>query len=336
MRALVFDRELKFFSVHPLPPRKTGEALIKVLLAGICRTDLEILSGYKDFQGVLGHEFVGVVEDASDPSLVGKKVAGEINVGCGKCPMCCKGIKEHCTERRAIGISGKDGCFADYLTLPEGNLHCIPEDMGSDRAIFTEPLAAVFNILGSISVKPTDSVAVVGDGRLGNLTAQVMKMIGADVVVLGHHRKKLSILEWMGIDTCLFLGIEKKEVLVKNSRGAEIILGNAKYDVVVECSGSRSGLEVAQLLVAPRGFLVLKSTLADEALLDLNFAVVNEIRVIGSRCGPFEPAIRAIRRGLVEVRPLISARFPLEDWQAAFEMARKPDTLKIIFEINSA
>jgi alcohol dehydrogenase len=336
MRALVYDGELSFFSMHPLPPRKTGEALIKVLLAGICRTDMEILNGYRDFKGVLGHEFVGLVEDSSNASLIGKKVVGEINIGCGTCPMCRKGIKEHCTERKAMGISGKDGCFADYLTLPEDNIHVIPEEMGADRAIFTEPLAAVFNILDSIRIKPTDNVAIIGDGRLGLLTAQAMKMVGADVVVLGHHKKKLSILEWMGIDTCLLLGVDRKEVLVRNSRGAETVLENARYDVLVECSGSRSGLEVAQLLVAPRGHLVLKSTLADEARLDLNFAVVNEIRIIGSRCGPFEPALRAIKRGLIEVRPLISARFPLEEWQSAFEMVKKPDTLKIIFEINSA
>ncbi|MDQ7822181.1 MAG: alcohol dehydrogenase catalytic domain-containing protein [Candidatus Eremiobacteraeota bacterium] len=334
MRALYFDRQLSLLPVYPLPPRKNGEALIKVQLAGICRTDEEILMGYRDFKGVLGHEFVGIVQDATNHSLIGKRVVGEINIGCGECPQCRKGIKEHCTSRSVIGIQGKDGCFADYVTLPEENLHVLPDEIGNDRAIFIEPLAAAFNIVTSIWVKPTDRVAIIGDGKLGILVSQVMRMNGAEVILLGKHKKKLSILEWMGISAFFFEGFDSSGVKIKSLKGAESHLERESFDVIVECSGSPGGFHVANTLIAPRGCLVLKSTIADKMDCDLTGIVVRELRVIGSRCGPFVPAIRALASGLIEVRPLLMARFPLEDWEEAFEMVRHPDSLKVAFEVN--
>jgi len=334
MRALLFNGELKFVSLHSLPPRKTGEALIKVLMAGICRTDLEIIAGYQDFRGVPGHEFVGIVQDAVTQNLIGKRVVGDINIGCRACEFCRQGLKEHCVDRKAIGIHGKDGCFADYVTLPEENLHILPDNMSTDRALFVEPLAAVYNIMLAVPVKPTDTILIIGDGKLGILSAQVLKLLGTDVTVVGKHRKKLSVLEWMGIETRLFVRADDFSIVFSSARGREEILTGRKYDIVVDASGSRGGLEMACRLVKPRGHLVLKSTIHGGVQCDLTFAVLNEVRIIGYRCGPFQPAIRAIHRELVEVRPLMSGRFPLEEWQAAFELARSSDALKVMLEIN--
>jgi threonine dehydrogenase-like Zn-dependent dehydrogenase len=303
-------------------------------MAGICRTDLEIVAGYQDFRGVPGHEFVGLVQDAVDQSLIGKRVVGEINIGCRTCEFCRQGIKEHCLKRKAIGIHGKDGCFADYVTLPEENLHILPDNMSTDRALFVEPLAAAYNILQAVPVRPTDSILIIGDGKLGILSAQVLKLSGTDVTVVGKHRKKLSLLEWMGIETRLLIRVDESSIVFSTTRGQEESITERKYDIVVEASGSRGGLDMACRLVKPRGHLVLKSTIHGGVQCDLTFAVINEVRIIGSRCGPFQPAIRAIHRELVEVRPLMSGRFPLEEWQAAFELARSPDALKVMLEIN--
>jgi threonine dehydrogenase-like Zn-dependent dehydrogenase len=334
MRALCFDKELKLMPVFPMPPKKTGEALVKVLLAGICGTDIEVINGYRNFHGILGHEFVGIVQDANDQKLIGKRVVSEINIGCGECPLCRKGIKEHCKKRKVIGIEGHDGCFADYIAVPEANLHIIPDDIGNDKALFIEPLAAAFSIVNGTWIKPTDRVAVIGDGTIGILSAQVIKITGADVCVIGKHKKKLSILEWMGIDTFTFLGQDEKGVHVRSSNGAEKCMPSHHFDVVVECSGSPRGIDMARFLVVPRGTIVIKTTVKDGVSLDLTFAVIHEVHVVGSRCGPFQPAIRALRKGLVEVRPLITGRFPFEDWQGAMQMIKKPDSLKVVFEIN--
>lgn len=336
MRALFFDKELKYLSVFPLQPRRKGDASVKVLLAGICSTDLEIVDGYKDFKGVLGHEFVGVVHDATSNELVGKRVVGEINVGCGQCASCRRGKKNHCENRKAIGIQGRDGCFADYINIPEENLHVLPDDMVIDRAVFVEPLAAAMNVIMNVWIKPNERVVVIGDGKLGILTAQVVKMTGADVDLIGKHKKKLSIVDWLGIENYQFAGVEKDSVIVKNEGGKEEKLKKSKYDIVIECSGSSSGLEVARRLIMPGGRIVLKSTVKEEAMIDMTYTVVNELQIVGSRCGPFEPAIRAIRKGFVEVRPLITSRFPLEDWKSAFETAKKPESLKVILAISES
>jgi alcohol dehydrogenase len=334
MRALIFDSELKYASLHSLPPRKSGEALIKVLLAGICRTDMEIIQGYQNFKGILGHEFVGVVQDAAHKNLIGKRVVGEINIGCHECIPCKRGMKEHCVRRKVIGIHGKDGCFADYVALPEDNLHVLPDEITNEKAIFVEPLAAAYNVLLGVPIKPTDSVLIIGDGKLGVLISQVIKLTGADLYCLGKHRKKLSIMEWMGIETRLLCRVDDSSIIAANNQGVEEDISTRKFDVVIEACGSSGGLDMARRLVMPKGSLVLKSTLHGGALIDLTFAVLNEVKIVGSRCGPFEPAIRAIRRQLVEVRPLLSGRFPLEEWKNAFEQARNPDAYKVIFEIN--
>jgi len=334
MRALYFDRELKLMPVFPMPPKKTGEALIKVLLAGICGTDIEVINGYRNFHGILGHEFVGIVQDANDQKLIGKRVASEINIGCGECSLCRRGIKEHCKKRNVLGIEGHDGCFADYVAVPEENLHVIPDDLGNEKAIFIEPLAAAFSIVNGTWIKPTDKVLVIGDGTIGILASQVIKITGADVCVIGKHKKKLSILEWMGIDTYAYLGLDDRGVHVKNNRGVEECMPGHLFDVVVECSGSPRGIDMARALVVPRGTIVMKSTVKEGVSLDLTFAVIHEVHVTGSRCGPFEPAIRALRKGLVEVRPLITGRFSIEDWQNALQVIKKPESLKVVFEIN--
>ncbi len=334
MRALYFDRELKLLPVFPMPPKKTGEALIKVLLAGICGTDIEVINGYRNFQGILGHEFVGIVQDANDQRLIGKRVVSEINIGCGECSLCRRGIKEHCKKRKVLGIEGHDGCFADYIAVPEANLHIIPDEIGNDKALFIEPLAAAFSIVTGTWIKPTDRVVVIGDGTIGILASQVIKMTGADICVIGKHKKKLSILEWMGIETYVFLGAGEKGIHVRNNKGLEECFSGQPFDVVVECSGSPHGIDMARTLVAPRGTIVMKSTVKEGVSLDLTFAVIHEVHVAGSRCGPFEPAIRALCKGLVEVRPLITGRFSFDDWKSALQTVKKPESLKVVFEIN--
>lgn len=336
MRALLFDGELRYEPVYSLKPRRKGDASVKVLLAGICTTDLEIMRGYRDFKGILGHEFVGIVHDANNARLVGKRVVGEINVGCGECRLCRRGMRNHCENREVIGISGRDGSFADFLNIPEENLHVLPDDMVAERAVFVEPLAAAINVIMEVRIKPDNSVVVIGDGKLGILAAQVVRMTGADLKLVGKHQKKLSIAEWMGIESFVLVGNEGGDVIVRDGNGREAKLIRHGYDVVIECSGSPSGLEMAKQLIMPGGRIVLKTTMKGETFIDMNHVVVNELHIIGSRCGPFQPAIRAIRKGLIEVRPLITSQFPIADWKLAFEAAQKPESLKVIMEFGGS
>lgn len=318
MLAIVLDRGLRLARDYPEPVPSQGEALIQVNLTGVCATDLEVTSGYRQFRGVLGHEFVGTVvavcesdATAKDEKWIGRQVVGEINIPCGGCTNCRRGLRSHCTSRAAIGISGHDGAFAQCIALPLENLHPVPDDVPDEAAVFTEPLAAALQTLTLVHVRPQDRLAVVGDGKLGLLSAQVLATTGAEVSVVGRHPGKLALAARWGLAT------GRPEGLV---------------DVVVECSGNPSGLETALDLVRPRGTIVLKSTYHEQAVVDLTRVVVDEIRLLGSRCGPFGPALKLLQSGHVDVTSLIDARYPLIDGLAALQHAGQRGVLKVLIE----
>lgn len=319
MKAVVFDDQLeghgqlrlavRYADPHPLP----GEVRIRTTLTGICNTDLEIVQGYAAFHGVLGHEFVGVVDQADDPELVGQRVVGEINAPCGMCETCRAGRVTHCPNRTALGIRGRDGALAEYCCLPARNLHPVPVGMPDEAAVFTEPVAAACQIMAQVHVRPSDRVVVLGDGKLGLLVAQVLALTGCHLVAVGRHRDKLAILARRGIQTQV------------REQG---IAGNA--DVVVDCTGRVEGFQAARALVRPGGTLILKSTYYGHVEADLSSLVVDEIQVVGSRCGPFPAALRLLAKGWVDVAPLIEAEYPLDEALKAFEHAGRRGTLKIL------
>jgi alcohol dehydrogenase len=315
MRALVLTTTGPGVTDHPRPPPVPGEALLRPLLAGICATDLELCRGYMGFTGVLGHEFVAVVEEASDPGLVGRRVVGEINCPCGACATCLAGRPTHCPQRTVLGIQGRDGAFAEWVRLPEAKLHLVPDGVTDEQAVFVEPLAAAARILEQVQLRPTDRVVVLGAGRLGQLVARVLALTGARVQALDRQPARLALLPH---------GIER----VVATDAASL----AGADLVVECSGHRDGLALASSLVRPRGTLVLKTTVADPAAPPVVPWVIDEITVVGSRCGPFGPALRLLAAGLVDPRPLISASMSLDDGVAALELAARPDTLKVLLQ----
>ncbi len=332
MRALVYhNNTLTLEKNYPQPSLEPGEALIRVLQVGICNTDLEITRGYLAFQGVLGHEFVGIVETlhegpgASTPkSLIGKRVVGEINAACRRsdCFYCSHSMPTHCPHRTTLGIVNRDGAFADYLTLPIENLHLVPDNVSDEEAVFVEPLAANFEITEQVHLKPTDSVAILGDGKMGQLAAQVLTLSGSEVLMVGKHEEKLALAAKHGVHTRLL--DDPHSFTLENRR---------RVDIVVECSGSAQGLALALRLVRPRGTIILKSTVADKSTLDLAPIVIDEIRVQGSRCGPFAPALRALSQHRIDVQPLISARFSLDEGLAAFEHAAQPGVLKVLVKV---
>lgn len=334
MRALVFHNNVLTLEKSYRRPDlqlQAGEALIKVLQAGICNTDLEIVRGYMAFQGVLGHEFVGIVEavhggaGASLPMyLIGKRVVGEINAAChcSDCFYCQHAMPTHCPKRTTLGIVNRDGAFAEYLTLPVANLHVVPDNVSDEEAVFVEPLAASFEILEQVHVKPTESVVVLGDGKMGQLAAQVLSLGGCEVMMVGKHEEKLALAEKRGVRT--YVLADAQRFVLENGR---------RVDVVVECSGSAQGLELALRLVRPRGTIVLKSTVAGMSTLHLAPIVIDEIRVQGSRCGPFVPALRALSQRSVDVLPLISARYSLDEGLAAFKHAGEAGVLKVLMRV---
>ena len=312
MKAVVFDGQLRLEADRPEPAPPPGEARIRTILAGICNTDLEVVQGYAGFRGVLGHEFVGVVDWAEDRSWIGQRVVGEINIGCGVCEVCQSGQPEHCANRAALGIRGRDGVLAELFCLPVANLHPVPVDVPDRAAVFAEPLAAACELLEQIHVRPTDRVVVVGDGKLGLLAAQVLALTGCGLTLVGRHEEKLAIVARRGIETRL-----SDEGL----QGA---------DIVVECTGQPAGFQAAQRLVRPRGTLALKSTYHGLVEADLSQLVVDEVRVVGSRCGPFSAALRLLAHGLVDVTLLIHSEMRLEDALAAFELAAQRGVLKVL------
>ena len=313
MNAVVWDGTLGYREDCPSPRAAAGEALVRVRLAGICNTDLEITRGYMAFRGVPGHEFVGNVVECGQPDLVGRRVVGEINCPCGDCAYCRRGLGHHCPERTVLGIAGRDGAFAEYLTLPVANLWPVPEGLPDEQAVFVEPLAACYEILEQVHVRPGQAVVVLGDGKLGLLAAQVLAQAGGDVLAVGHHEEKLAILARRGIRTRLAAALPARMA-----------------DVVVECTGAAEGLALAAQVVRPRGTIVLKSTVAVPGVVPLAPLVVDEITVVGSRCGPFGPALGALAAGKVDVVSLIAAEYPLAAAAEAFAHAARRGTLKVL------
>ncbi len=298
----------------PPPTPTKEEALIRLLLAGICRTDIEMLRGYHPFSGVPGHEFVGEVMHApGDSSWEGKRVVGEINISCGECPACRRGRPNHCEIRTVLGIVDRDGVFAESFTIPLSSLHEVPMSVPDEAAVFTEPLAAACQILEQVRVRPTDVVLVIGAGKLGQLVARTLQRTGCALQVAANHQRQKQILADCGI-----AAMEPTQV----SRGYA--------DLVVEASGTPAGLDLARQAVRPQGTIVLKSTYPGAKELDLSSWVVDEISLVGSRCGPFIPALRLLEKSLVDPIPLIEARYPLNKGDRAFEHANKPGALKVL------
>ena len=299
-----------------LPVRGKGEALVRVRMAGICNTDLEIARGYLGFFGTLGHEFVGEVVDADTASWVGARVAGEINLSCGRCEYCTRGLGRHCPTRTVLGIAGKAGCFAEYVTLPERNLHRISERIPDPLACFVEPVAACHEVLEQVRIASRDRVLVLGDGKLGQLLAMVLADRGFVPMLAGRHEAKLARARARGIATAEPAALERKA-----------------FDIVIEATGSPSGMQRAIELVRPRGTLVLKSTYHGQLSLDAAPLVIDEITLVGSRCGPFQPAIASLASGELPAESLIDAVFPLAEASAAFEFAAVKNTLKVLFRM---
>ena len=321
MKAVVFDKVLKFDNNYPKPVPQKGEALIRVKLAGICNTDYEITKGYMGYVGILGHEFVGVVEDVNsdDKSLIGKRVVAEISWGCDDpdCEWCAKKNYRHCPNRHTIGIWKKDGCMAEYITLPVNILFEVPDNVSDEQSVFVEPLAAACEIIEQLHIEPTSKVLVLGDGKLGLTTALALRAFNLDVLLVGKHQNKLDIANAQGVKTVLLQDfvIEKK------------------YDVVVEATGTASGFETSMSLTKPRGILVLKSTVASGKELNLAPIVIDEITVLGSRCGQFAPALRLLENNRFDFSPFISGIYPIEKSLEAFEANKAKDSLKILIKI---
>lgn len=318
MRALSFDARLTYQPRVPDPPQSLGDTLIRVRQAGICSTDLEIVRGYMGFKGVLGHEFVGEVVDSPDKQLVGKRVVGEINVVCGRCDLCLSGLSTHCRNRSVLGILNHDGAFADYVRLPAVNLHVLPDTVDDDQAVFVEPLAAAYQVLKQVKLDANKWVTVLGDGRLGLLVAQALRETGAPVRVIGKHPDKLALCEKWSI----------------RSRPLADIVPRHDQDVVVDCTGSAEGFELAMQMVRPRGTIVLKSTVAQGKPLNLAPLVIDEVNVVGSRCGPFREAIRALAEKRIDVASLIHRRMKLDQGVAAMELAGRPGVLKVLLSMD--
>lgn len=318
MRGLWLEaRSIRFRDDLPRPEPAEGEARVRVLAAGICNTDLELVGGYYPFTGVPGHEFVGRVEAAPGAEeWEGRRVVGEINAACGACPACRAGRRTHCERRTVLGIRGRDGAFAESLTLPVANLHEVPDGLPDDAAVFTEPLAAALEVREQVPIDAGDRVVVVGDGKLGNLVAQTLALTGCALTVIGRHPGKLALLAARGIATAR----------------ADEGVADGRADVVVECTGNAEGLERARRAVRPRGTIVLKSTYRGRSSLDVSRIVVDEITLVGSRCGPFAPALALLVEGRVEVRSLVHARFPLHEAVAAFAEASRPGVMKVLVE----
>jgi threonine dehydrogenase-like Zn-dependent dehydrogenase len=316
MKALWLENnQLRLREDVPLPA-KPGEARVKVRLAGVCGTDLEMVKGYYPFTGILGHEFVGEVVQSQadlDPSLVGRRVVGEINVTCGNCEQCRGGRPTHCENRTVLGILNRDGAFAEYLNLPLENLHLVPDSVSDEAAVFVEPLAAALEIQQQVQIKPTDRILLVGAGRLGQLIAQTLALTGADLRVVARHPLQQKLLAQRGIKSI-----------------AESDVQPWRYDVVVEATGSAAGFDLARKAIRPRGTFVLKSTYKGNITLNLSPVVVDEITIVGSRCGPFPPALRLLEKKEVDPTVLIAAEFGLSDGLRAFEEAEKRGMLKVV------
>lgn len=320
MKALVFDRELNYSECEPIPAPSEGEALIRILMAGICNTDIEITKGYKGFKGILGHEFVGIVTEINDKdqSLLGKRVVGDINCSCNNtnCEYCNKGLGRHCPNRTTLGIFKKNGCFAEFITLPITNLFEVPETISNQLATLTEPLAAAFELLEQIIITRNDEVLIVGDGKLGLLINHALSTTEAKITHVGKHANKLNLIASIRCQTFSIENMPEK-----------------KFDIVVEATGSMSGFQFSLEHTKPRGILALKSTIAADQKIDLAPVVVNEITIVGSRCGLFKPALDYLETG-VDLSGLITSIFPIERGIEAFETARSKGSLKVLITFD--
>ncbi len=316
MGALVFDGTLRFDSSVVHPSRANDQVLLRIRRAGICNTDLEIVKGYMGFKGILGHEFVGEVVESSNPHWLGKRVVGEINVACGHCDLCHRGIPSQCRNRTTVGIDRHPGAFADMLALTERNLHLIPDTVNDDAAVFIEPLAAALQTLENVQISPHQRIVLIGAGKLGLLIAQVLKLVGADLTVVARREKPARLLAKWGIRTAALNELPQKTA-----------------HIVVDATGNAEGFASALTLVEPRGIILLKSTYQGIPQIDMTRIVVDEIRVVGSRCGPFDAAIRLLDAGLIDTASMIEARYRLSDALTAFEHAARPGALKVILEV---
>lgn len=314
MKALRVDKKKLALREIDLPERGQ-EALVRVLLSGICNTDLEITRGYANFSGTIGHEFVGVVEDSPDGKLVGQRVVGEINAGCGDCELCRANDPRHCAKRTVLGILGRDGAHAEFLRLPLVNLLPVPDQVVDEHAVFAEPLAAAWGILERVPITKEMNVAVIGDGKLGLLCAQALALTGAPVVLIGKHTQKLRIAERRGIETTTVKNTSKRK---------------REFDVIVEASGSASAFSTAIDLLRPRGILVLKSTFHGATEINAATVVVDEISIIGSRCGRLAPALDLLKKGAIDVDSLINEEYSLREGVRAMERAATKGVLKVL------
>jgi len=326
MKAALFDNDLRYVNDYPRPEARPGWARIKVQLAGICKTDMEIMKGYLGFKGVLGHEFVGVVDCCDDPAWAGKRVVGEINAACGRCAWCAKGLGRHCPARTTLGIVNHDGCMAEYCVLPVENLRIVPEEISDERAVLTEPLSAACEIMEQLPIRGTERIVVLGDGRLGILCAWSLATVAPDVTIVGHHPEKLHLAQWRGIKT------------TSDAGGVE-----PGADIVVEATGSGQGIVTAMSLCRPRGTIVLKSTVAmgtpcgKVSPSDVNLApiVIHEQTLLGSRCGRFADGLKMMQDFPdMPLARLITCRYPLEKVEEAFIRARESDAIKVLLDVT--
>ena len=310
------NNQLQLRTNIPIPEPLPGEALVRVLRAGICNTDLELIKGYYPYTGIIGHEFVGIVEQGPK-QLINQRVVGEINAACGNCRFCRRGQPTHCENRTVLGIVNRNGAFAEYLSLPIENLHLVPENVSTAAATFTEPIAAALEIQQQIQISKDDRVLVVGDGKLGQLIAQTLALTGCELLVVGRHEDKLINLAGKGIKTGLADSVTDRY-----------------FDISVDCTGNPEGFNIARRALRPRGTLILKSTYAGNLSLDASSLVVDEITLIGSRCGPFVPALELLATGKVDVQYLIDSSYPLSQGLEAFEKAKTKGVLKVLLEMR--
>lgn len=315
MRGLLLtERGLEYREDLPDPTPLPGEVLVRVTRAGLCETDLQLVRGYMGYRGILGHEFVGIAQSGR---YAGRRVVGEINCACDRCELCRQGLRTHCPYRTVLGILGHDGAFAEYVAVPSANLHLVDDSLPDDEAVFVEPLAAAFQIPAQLPISRQQRVVVLGDGRLGNLCAQVLARSCDQVLVVGKHEQKLQRLQKLGIATCLLADADELR----------------SADLVVDCTGSATGLQTALRLVRPRGTIVLKTTVAGDQILNLAPAVIDEVTIVGSRCGPFPEALEALTKRDIDVASLIDGRYSLAEGPAAFERAGTRSVMKLLFEV---
>ena len=319
MKAILFDQNLTVIDL-PKPKFIGDESVVRLIQAGICNTDLEIIKGYFGFKGVLGHEFVGRVEASRTSTLVGARVVGEINAACHKCDACRSGWTRHCPHRSVLGILNRDGAFSEFLTLPEQNLHRVPDSVSDDEAVFVEPIAAACEILDQVNLELTENIAVLGDGKLGLLITMVLvqatQSSSGKLTLIGKHPKKMKLVEHLGVQLINHHSLKPKSY----------------FDLVVEATGSPEGLALALRLIKPRGTVVLKSTFHSQLAFDPASLVVDEITLVGSRCGRFEPALELLKQRRVDPTPLVQDTLPLNQALTAFELAKQPEVLKVLLQ----